>query len=80
MPRVILITGSGLGKSYIGNLLAAKYKSQGIACKYYHIGSRFDSETIKTISRFTGYIIIETNLTTIEDITPWQIIDISGGR
>jgi len=80
MSKVIVINGSGLGKTYIGKLLEEEYKKQGIACKRYQISSRLEAEEIETLNNFIGYIIIETNQTTIKGISPWQSIEVTGGR
>jgi len=80
MSKVILINGSGLGITHHAKLLEAEYRRQGIACRRCQTGRRLDPGTIKTINSFTGYVIIETNQATIEGITPWQTIEVSGGR
>ncbi len=80
MSKVVLLAGAGLGKSYIGSLLAADYKSRGIPYKRYDICSfRLEPQVIKTINEFDGFILLETIKLTVEGITPWQTIVFSDG-
>lgn len=80
MSKVILVKGSGLGKTYVGKLLETGYNNQGIACKRHQADFQLAPEEIKTLNDFDGYVIIETNQTAVEGITPWQTIEITGGR
>ena len=79
MSKVILIKGSGFGKSCIGNLLAEKYQREDTPFQRLIIGSRINKKQLKAIETFAGYSIIETNTSEL-NITPWQTIEISGGR
>lgn len=80
--KVILISGSGKGKSYIRELLEKNYKEKSIRCSS-HFCHR-EQDILKTIEKAKkkqseGFIIVEfiTDCIHPEEISPWQHIELS---
>lgn len=77
-PRIILITGSGLGKTLLRKLLADAYRKNRISCQEI----AFPGEPLN-IDRNASFVIIDAlsgseNHPEISALNPWQTIMISG--
>jgi len=75
--RIILISGTGPGKSHIGKLLADDYKAKSIPCHCLFISEAVNLTIERMREEHTdGYVIIETNIpVNIKEIVkPWQHI------
>ena len=83
--RVILISGPGPGKSYLGRILENHYKEQGFRCARFVCGSKDRLVEIVENSRnqnLDDFVIVETNLLVLDKVSTldgiWQHIIVDG--
>ena len=79
-PKVILITGSGLGKTFLAKLLADQYRANNIPCRIIH----YPGCPLAIGKKEKGFIIIDAVNTFEEDpkinaLTPWLHYRLEGG-
>ena len=70
--KVILISGPGPGKSYMGRILEDHYKEQGCRCKRFTCGSNDRLVEIVANSRnknLDDFVIVETNLLVLDRVS-----------
>jgi hypothetical protein len=81
MSKLILISGTGKGKTLIGNAMAEFYASRGIAHKRISADSAAHLRRVASeLKDFAGFIVVDTNLPAemFADLQVWQRIDIQG--
>lgn len=81
MPKVIVITGPGLGKTTLTRLLSDTYGAGNIPCKVLH----YPSDRLYIPEDGPGFLIIDVvsgheNNAALRRLKPWQVITVSGGH
>ena len=81
--KIILIQGSGLGKSFVGDAIVRVYIYENVPFRIFTVGSLEELKLVLASTRnFRGYVLITTNLfvsNLMKRHKPWQTITLEGG-